>query len=206
MYVLNKFGLKIEILESLSYKSELGISFKRSLGRFNKDDVIKDIKKARLWYNQKKIIDSLPIDSRIKSIGSAIIKFDKFYPEVNFSSVFNDILGFRAVCADYSEVLELELEKDIRIVDMSKWKSNDEGYRGIHVYYQRDNFHYPIEIQLNTYYDRQFNGWMHDKFYKRGFGNNIGQILRKEYEGGKIRSRKEFEEVLKYVLFNCKKD
>ena len=24
-------------------------------------------------------------------------------------------------------------------------------------------------IQLNTYYDRQFNDWMHDKFYKRGF-------------------------------------
>lgn len=206
MYVLNKFGLEIEILESLSYKSELGISFKRSLGRFNKDDVIRDIKKARLWYNQQKIIDSLPIDSRIKSIGSAIIKFDKHYPDVNFSSVFNDILGFRAVCADYSEVLELELEKDIRIVDMSKGKSNDDGYRGIHVYYQRDNFHYPIEIQLNTYYDRQFNDWMHDKFYKRGFDNNIGQILRKEYEDGKIRSRKEFEEVLKYVLFNCKKD
>ncbi|NLY45926.1 MAG: hypothetical protein GX053_08085 [Tissierella sp.] len=37
-------------------------------------------KKARLWYNQQKIIDSLPIDSRIKSIGSAIIKFDKHYP------------------------------------------------------------------------------------------------------------------------------
>lgn len=82
MYVLNKFGLKIEILESLSYKSELGISFKRSLGRFNKDDVIEDIKKARLWYNQQKIIDSLPIDSRIKSIGSAIIKFDKFQQKV----------------------------------------------------------------------------------------------------------------------------
>lgn len=29
MYILNKFGLTIEILESLSYKSELGISFKR---------------------------------------------------------------------------------------------------------------------------------------------------------------------------------
>ena len=60
-------------------------------------------------------------------------------------------------------------------------------------------------IQLNTYYDRQFNDWMHDKFYKRGFDNNVGQILRNEYENGKIRSRKEFEEVLRYVLSNCKK-
>lgn len=63
----------------------------------------------------------------------------------------------------------------------------------------------PIEMQSNTYYDRQFNDWMHDKFYKRGLDNNIGQILRKEYEGGKIKTRKEFEEVLKYVLSNCKK-
>ena len=122
MYMLNKFGLKVKILESLSYKSELGISFKRSLGRFDKEDVIEEIKKARLWYNQQKIIDSLPIDSRIKSIGSAIIKFDKHYPDVNFSSVFNDILGFRAVCTDYSEVFEVEFEKNIRIVDMSKRK------------------------------------------------------------------------------------
>ena len=203
MYMLNKFGLGIEVLESLSYKSELEISFKRSLGRFNKDKVIEDINKARLWYNQQNIIDSLAIDSRIKSIGSAIIKFDKYYPAVNFSSVFNDILGFRAVCTDYSEVLELELEKKIRIVDMSKGKVNDDGYRGIHVYYQKDNFHDPIEIQINSYYDRQFNDWLHDKFYKRGYDNKVGQTLRKQYEDGKIKTRKEFEEVLKYVLSNC---
>ncbi len=102
MYILNKFGLSIEVLESLSYKSELEISFKRSLGRFSKDKIIVDINKARLWYNQQNIIDSLAIDSRIKSIGSAMIKFDKYYPNVNFSSVFNDILGFRAVCTDYN--------------------------------------------------------------------------------------------------------
>lgn len=34
---------------------------------------------------------------------------------------------------------------------MSHGKANDDGYRGVHVYYQLDNFHYPIEIQYNTY-------------------------------------------------------
>lgn len=53
----------------------------------------------------------------------------------------------------------------------------DDGYRGVHVYYQKDNFHYPIEIQFNTYYDRQFNDWMHDKFYKRGYSDQVGIIL-----------------------------
>ncbi|NMB43058.1 MAG: hypothetical protein GX995_02875 [Clostridiales bacterium] len=205
MYILHKLGLGIKTLEALSYKSELDVSFKRSLARFNKDDVIKEIKKMRLWYNEQNIIDSLPIDSRIKSIGSAIIKFDKYYPNINYSSVFNDVLGFRAICTDYEEVFELEIEENIRIVDMSNGKSNDDGYRGVHVYYQKDNYHYPIEIQLNTYYDRQFNDWMHDKFYKRGFDNKVGQKLRREYEDGKIKSRQEFEEVLKYVLSNCKK-
>lgn len=204
MYILNKLGLEIRTLAALSYNSGLGTSLKRSLARFNKDDVIQEIKEMRAWYNEQNIIDSLPIDSRIKSIGSAAIKFDKYYPYGTFSSVFNDILGFRAVCSDYEEVLELDLEEKIRVVDMSHGKSSDDGYRGVHVYYQKDNYHYPIEIQLNTYYDRQFNDWMHDKFYKRGFDNTIGQKLRKEYEDGKIKSRKEYEEVLKYVLSNCK--
>lgn len=48
---------------------------------------------------------------------------------------------------------------------MSKGKSNDDGYRGIHVYYQKDNYHYPIEIQFDTYYDRQLNDWLHNRFY-----------------------------------------
>ena len=40
---------------------------------------------------------------------------------------------------------------------MSKGKTLDDGYRGIRVYYQKDNHHYPIGLQFYTYYDRQFN-------------------------------------------------
>ena len=87
---------------------------------------------------------------------------------------------------------------------MSNGKNHDDGYRGVHVYYQKDNYHYPIEIQFNTYYDRQFNDWMHDKFYKRGYDDEIGTILRKSYEDGKIKSGEEFEEVLVNVLSNRK--
>lgn len=28
---------------------------------------------------------------------------------------------------------------------------------GVHLYYQMDNTHYPIEVQYNTYFDRQLN-------------------------------------------------
>lgn len=204
MYILEKVGLSIEILEALSYHTDLTVSMKRTLRHFDKEEVLEDIRNARQWYNKQNILYKLPIDLRIKSIGSAAIKFDR-YPNSTFSRVFNDILGFRSICSNYEEVLLLKAEEKIRVVDMSKGKTNDDGYRGIHVYYQKDNYHYPIEIQFNTYYDRQFNDWMHDKFYKRGYDNEIGTTLRKLYEDGKIRSSKEFEEVLADVLSHCKK-
>lgn len=148
MYILDKVGLSIEILESLSYKTNLTVSMKRTLRHFNKEDVLEDIRNARLWYNEQNVLYSLPIDLRIKSIGSASIKFDR-YPDSIFSRVFNDILGFRSICSNYEEVLSLKKEEKIRVVDMSKGKTHDDGYRGVHVYYQKDNQHYPIEIQFN---------------------------------------------------------
>lgn len=200
MYALEKLGLTLEILDSLSYKSELGINLKRSLARFDKDKVIDEIKKMRIWYNQDGRLDGLAIDSRLKSVGSAIIKYEKYYPNTNFSTVFNDILGFRAICSSYDEIIALEKEEKIRVVNMTQGKAHNDGYRGVHIYYQKDNYHYPIEIQFNSYYDRQFNNWLHDKFYKRGYDDKIGQILREQYENGKIKSINDFEGVLKDVL------
>ena len=204
MYILEKVGLSIEILDSLSYKTNLTVSMKRTLRHFNKQDVLQDIRNAREWYNTQAIIYKLPIDLRIKSIGSAELKFNR-YPDSTFSRVFNDILGFRSICSNYEEVISLETEEKIRIVDMSKGTKNDDGYRGVHVYYQKDNFHYPIEIQFNTYYDRQFNNWMHDLFYKRGYDDAIGRYLRKSYEDGRIKNIEEFKEVLANVLPNSEK-
>lgn len=87
---------------------------------------------------------------------------------------------------------------------MSMGKAHDDGYRGIHVYYQLSSYHYPIEIQYNTYYDRQLNNWLHKYVYKRNYSNEIGCILRKEYEGGKIRTEKDFLEVQNHVLSDSK--
>lgn len=204
MYILDKIGLSIEILESLSYESKLGVSFKRTLSHFNKEEVLEEIKLINNWYFSLDIIDDLPLDSRIKSVSSAKLKFERYYPSSTYSRVFNDMLGFRVICKSYDEVLELEKENKIRLVDMSKGKSNDDGYRGIHVYYQKDNYHYPIEIQFNTYYDRQLNDWLHDKFYKRGYDDSLGQLLRNDYENGRIKSVEDLEEVLEDVLHCCK--
>ncbi len=50
---------------------------------------------------------------------------------------------------------------------MSNEKSNDDGYLDVHVYFQLSNYHYPIEIQYNTYYDRQLNYRLNKYVYKR---------------------------------------
>ena len=66
------------------------------------------------------------------------------------------------------------------------------------------NYHYPIEIQYNTYYDRQLNNWLHKYIYKRKYDNLVGWTLRRAYESGRIRTEYEFREVLSHVLSDCK--
>jgi len=112
----------------------------------------------------------------------------------------HDILGFRMLVDNYSILLNGEVPLGIRIVDMSMGKANNDGYRGVHIYYQPDHTHYPIEVQANTYYDRQLNNWLHKYLYKKGYSDMVGEKLRQEYECGKILNEQEFEEVLKHVL------
>ena len=81
-------------------------------------------------------------------------------------------------------------------------KAEDDGYRGVHVYYQKSNKHYPIEIQFNTLFDRQLNNWLHEYLYKKDYQIEVGQILRQKYEMGFIKNENQFKEVLNNVLFN----
>ena len=80
----------------------------------------------------------------------------------------------------------VQSQTDIDLTDMSMEKSNDDGYREVHVYFQIDHYHYPIEIQYNTYYDRQLNNWLHSFLYKKRYDNSVGKIMQTEYELGNI--------------------
>lgn len=86
---------------------------------------------------------------------------------------------------------------------MTCGKAIDDGYRGVHVYYQKTGRHYPIEIQFNTMYDRQMNNWLHDYLYKKNYPVEIGKLLRDRYENGRIRNETEFKEALEDVLSDC---
>lgn len=190
-------GLSTNILESLSYRTKLEKSLKNNLHCFNREDLIGELEMMREWLFEQSVFEDIDLDLRIKSIDSINLKYDRYYPNRQVRQVFNDILGFRAFCDDYREILPSE---HFRIADMSAGKANDDGYRGVHLYYQKDNFHYPIEIQFNTLYDRQINNWLHSFLYKKNFPDEIGRTMRQFYEQGKIHSAEEFEEVLNYVL------
>ena len=114
----------------------------------------------------------------VKSLDSILLKYERYYPEHQTRKVFNDILGFRAFCDSYSQVLEGEIFQ-FRIADMTSGKAVDDGYRGVHVYYQKSGRHYPIEIQFNTLFDRQLNNWLHEYLYKKNYPIEIGKIIRK---------------------------
>lgn len=159
--ILQRDGLTIELLEKLSYKSEMGINLKKNLHYFEREVMIAELIKINEWYDEFEELHELALDYRIKSIQSAILKYDRYYPDHQARKVFDDLLGFRSLCDNYEDILELSQIPKLRIADMSKGKANDDGYRGIHVYFQLDGSHYPIEIQYNTYYDRQFNNWIH---------------------------------------------
>ena len=200
--ILELNGLSTSILEQLSYKSKLGKSLKQNLHYFARDELLQELTLVTEWLSEQEVLDDIALDFRIKSIDSIILKYERYYPNRQVRQVFNDILGFRAFCDDYQELIASE-STVFRIVDMSKGKANDDGYRGVHLYYQRDNFHYPIEVQFNTLYDRQINNWLHSYLYKKNYPNEVGQEMRKRYEEGRIRSKDEFEEVLKDVLCHC---
>lgn len=201
--ILQRDGLTIELLQKLSYKSELGISLKKNLHYFDKDSLIAELIKINEWYDEFEELHELALDYRIKSIQSAVLKYNRYYPDHQARKVFDDLLGFRSLCDNYEDVLALTNIEGLRVADMSTGKANDDGYRGIHVYFQMSGSHYPIEIQYNTYYDRQFNNWLHKYIYKKAYDSSVGQQLRKLYENAKIQTEQDFKEALKNVLSDC---
>lgn len=171
--ILKKDGLSLELLRDLSYQSALGVRLKKNLHYFDKNALFEELVLVNKWYDTCELLRGVVIDYRIKSIQSAMMKYDRYYPDHQTAKVFNDMLGFRTLCDSYGEILDMAALDKIRVADMTGGKAKDDGYRGVHVYFQMSSFHYPIEIQYNTFYDRQLNNWHHKYVYKRKYENHI---------------------------------
>ncbi|HBF4280964.1 TPA: hypothetical protein KON48_002115 [Clostridioides difficile] len=197
----NFYGITPNILDELSYESKLGKSLKNTLRKFNKDDIFKEIRNISRYLNSRKIDFKFPVSYRIKSYHSCLIKYDKYYPNMELNKCFNDLLGIRIIVDSYYELFEQDLSF-FRLADMRTGKANDDGYRGVHLYYQKSNFHYPIELQINTKIDRQINDLLHMYIYKHTKNNLIGKEVRKLFDEGNFKNIEEFKGVIEDVLRN----
>ncbi len=185
-----------DALDALSYHSSLGQSLKQiSLRKTPLDLILQDIAQYRESYINTLIQENL-IGTRFKSDDSIIRKYQKtLRTNGGFKQCFNDVLGFRLKFDDYPT----EFPDFYRVVDLRNGKKIDDGYRAIHLYYQRDSWSYPIEIQLWCGRDYLFNTWSHQYIYKYR-SPDIGRELYKAFDAGEISSEQEFIAKLAIVM------
>lgn len=189
---MDKFISK-KILDELSYTSTLGRSLKQiSLSKTPLEEILNDIGKYRAGYMDILIQENL-IGSRFKSEDSILRKYNKtIITDGGFKQCFNDVLGFRLRFDEYPT----EFPEYYRVVDLRRGKQIDDGYRAIHLYYQRDNIAYPIEVQLWCGEDYQFNIWSHRWAYKYE-DYMLGKKLYDLYKEGKLVSEDQFIEMMR---------
>lgn len=96
-------------------------------------------------------------------------------------------MGFRLHFSSYPDFYP----DYFRIVDLRSGKQVDDGYRAIHLYYQRDSHSYPIEVQLWCGEDYLFNIWSHKWIYKY-VNPEIGKTLYEKYKTGMIKTEQDF--------------
>ncbi|MBR0379582.1 MAG: hypothetical protein IJH62_03375 [Mogibacterium sp.] len=179
-------------LKSISYQSNLGKSLKNTLRKFDKEDLFDDIESAISYFTEIALEEVVHYPYRVKSLQSCMIKYEKYYPSTAVEKAFNDLLGIRIIIGDYSDLDSLQLPEKTKVVDMRNGKAIDDGYRGVHIYFQKDHSHYPIEIQFMTPFDRQFNEWLHIYVYKYIEDASVGRHLRDLYEQGVIKDEESF--------------
>jgi len=177
-----------ETLDLLSFRSTLGQSLKQiSLSATPINTILDDIAKYRANYIDILVQENL-IGSRFKSEDSIMRKYAKTIANHGgFKQCFNDVLGFRLRFDEYPDAYP----DYFRVVDLRNGTLVDDGYRAIHLYYQRDNLAYPIEVQLWCGKDYYFNLWSHQYVYKYK-SPEIGQKLYQEYATGKIQTEQAF--------------
>lgn len=181
--------LSEDILKEISYTSALPQSLKTiSLRKTPLEVILADIKEYRKMFSNTVVIQNKLIGSRFKSNDSILIKYEKtLRTGGGFKQCFNDILSFRLKFDEYPK----EFPSYFRVVDLRNGKQIDDGYRAVHLYYQRDRHSYPIEVQLWCGKDYLFNLWSHKYVYKYSIPEN-GKLLYELYNSGTIQTEEEF--------------
>ena len=183
------------MLDNISYRTQLGKSLKNTLRKFDKEELFEEINSFIFFLTENE--SKISHEHRIKSLQSCSLKYEKYFPSTEVEKAFNDVLGIRIIIDDYTIVDRIELPNNVKVADMRHGKVNDDGYRAIHMYYQKDHYHYPVEMQFMTSKDRQFNEWLHIFVYKYVDDNSIGAKLKELYDAGIIVNETDFREEMR---------
>ena len=70
---------------------------------------------------RKLVIVSTLENYRVKSVQSAIMKYNRYYSDHQARKVFNDLLGFRSLCDNYQDVLELCQKENPMMMDIEEF-------------------------------------------------------------------------------------
>ena len=194
MNVISEIPSK-EILDKLSFHTTLERSLKKiSLKDYTFEELMIDIAAYRA-VSRSTLLNSGILNVRFKSDDSVERKYEKtIRNHLGFTQCFNDLIGIRLHLKEYP----LNFPEYFRVVDLRNGKKVDDGYRAIHLYYQRDNYSYPIEIQLWCGKDYYFNLWSHIAAYKYA-RPEIGKQLYDLYQAGSIKSLEDFEKEMMLV-------
>lgn len=111
--VLKKDGLSLEKLKNLSYHSNLGIRLKKNLHYFDKDLLFKELDEVNAWYDCCDGLHNIVTDYRIKSIQSARLKYERYYPDHQMGKVFNvtTVTKLAVSCGKNTRVVKSEQKK-----------------------------------------------------------------------------------------------
>lgn len=185
--------LSEDVLAKISYTSNFTQSLKTiSLRKTPLYEILKDIESYRALYSSEIVRQENIIGSRFKSVDSILRKYEKtLRTGGGFKQCFNDVLGFRLHFEEYPK----SFPNYFRVVDLRNGKQIDDGYRAIHLYYQRNNHSYPIEVQLWCGEDYEFNIWSHKLVYKY-LEPELGKMLYEQYKRGEILTEDDFKNKL----------
>lgn len=204
----DKFDLEglLNFLDGLSYESKLGKNLKNTLRKFDKGLLFNELEDLQYFYYENLLVGCKYI-YRVKSLQSLYLKYNKYYPSKEVKSCFNDVLGFR-ILVDSLDSLYCDLNKitnsNVHIADLRNGKQVDDGYRAIHLYYQKSNYHYPIEVQFWNKSDYNFHIWCHKYVYKY-LDSRLGLLLRGALDKGLLVDEQSFVNVLDYFKKELKK-
>jgi putative GTP pyrophosphokinase len=178
----------IEVLKSISVNTKYTKSISKvDIGETSLFEIRKMIADCEETVRSSKF-DLSKWDLRVKSEGSALLKIKKYLGTgASLRIALNDLIGIRVLRRTYEE----SYPDYFKVVDLREGKKNDDGYRAVHLYYQLDSRHLPIEVQVWAGRDIEFNQISHEVAYKN-VSNGALRILREEFDRGNIKSRQDF--------------